>query len=980
MQHRLSLFLLLALSFSLPSQVILTGIVDGTGSSGGQGGFPRALELYVNGTADLSGFTIVRYTNGNTSSNATINLSGTYTDAFVYVINDRSTFEATFGNSGDFNNQIISGDVNGNGNDVFELRQGATVIDQTGGVLGDGSNLYQDGYLYRNTTTGPDGDWVAANWTAAQNVLDNLSFTEIGATVPFGTYSATPPGPMIAVVAESDLAEPDTDGAFRFEFSPAPAQAVTITYNLTGTATLGEDYQDPQNGSVTIAAGDSSVSLTLEIIEDTAIEPTERINLTISLISDTTYISNSGATLQVIDDDATGTFPISAIQGDGFTSPFEGETVTVQGIVVGDFQGGDGEGLGGFYVQEEEGDQDIDSTTAEGLWVFQGFGEVTPVELGDRVTVTAEVNERDGLTQLLANQSGAEVTVVDQDNPLPSPVSLDLPVTDELIFEAKEGMRVLLNGDATVTEFFELGRFGQILVSGDSLRLEQFTECNEPDAAGFMAFRERFVRNRLYIDDTQGGQNNFPVILPDGSELSPSNTLRAGSRVTGLIGVLEQRVVGSNATEGYRLQPTDYTGAMIVNENPRPTAAPEVGGSLRIVSANVLNYFTTLGGNSSEARGAADANEFERQKTKIVAGLCELAGDIVGLVEIENNNGAALQDLVDALNAECSLSYDYVRSPNTGDDDIQVALIYRTGRVTESGTAAALDSPANVFVGERTNRVPVAQTFQLSEDPLSGAVQEVTVVVNHFKSKGSPCGDGDDDTTEGSGNCNGTRTAAANAILDWLDTNPTGARNGTGTLVIGDLNAYRNEEPIDAFINEGYFNAVLEDIPAGAFPCGGESSFVFSGQWGSLDYALASEELQGQITGATAWSVNAAEPSALDYTTRFNDASLYAPDFYRFSDHDPIVIGLELDFVSSVANDPLTNVELIQTNGRTLTFRNLPRGASYSLINPSGAVVRQGDFSGSEATIRVDSIPMGIYYLSLRTATGEGLAYGLLIY
>ncbi|MEL7162631.1 MAG: hypothetical protein AAFN92_17875, partial [Bacteroidota bacterium] len=154
------------------------------------------------------------------------------------------------------------------------------------------------------------------------------------------------------------------------------------------------------------------------------------------------------------------------------------------------------------------------------------------------------------------------------------------------------------------------------------------------------------------------------------------------------------------------------------------------------------------------------------------------------------------------------------------------------------------------------------------------------------------CGPGDD-ATDGSGNCNGSRTAAARAIRDWLATDPTGTGE-TDQLVVGDINAYSEEDPITTFLNAGFVNAVRDNAGAGSFPCGGIASYVFRGQWGSLDHALASASLASKVTGAAPWQVNAPEPRALDYSTEFSNPALYAPDVYRFSDHDPIIVGLDL--------------------------------------------------------------------------------------
>lgn len=74
-------------------------------------------------------------------------------------------------------------------------------------------------------------------------------------------------------------------------------------------------------------------------------------------------------------------------------------------------------------------------------------------------------------------------------------------------------------------------------------------------------------------------------------------------------------------------------------------------------------------------------------------------------------------------------------------------------------------------------------------------------------------------------------------------------------------------------------------------------SFVFDGQAGYLDHALSSGHLTGQVTGATEWHINADEPDLLDYDTTFKppaQEAIYEPNAYRSSDHDSVVVGLDL--------------------------------------------------------------------------------------
>ena len=68
---------------------------------------------------------------------------------------------------------------------------------------------------------------------------------------------------------------------------------------------------------------------------------------------------------------------------------------------------------------------------------------------------------------------------------------------------------------------------------------------------------------------------------------------------------------------------------------------------------------------------------------------------------------------------------------------------------------------------------------------------------------------GDPDTGDGQGNCNLTRKAAAEALVDWIATDPTGSGD-PDFLVIGDMNSYTFEDPITTFTDAGYRNLVRE--------------------------------------------------------------------------------------------------------------------------------------------------------------------------
>ena len=231
-------------------------------------------------------------------------------------------------------------------------------------------------------------------------------------------------------------------------------------------------------------------------------------------------------------------------------------------------------------------------------------------------------------------------------------------------------------------------------------------------------------------------------------------------------------------------------------------------------------------------------------------------------------------------------TYDYIATGPIGTDAIKVALIYKPASVSLVGDYAILDSSVDSRFIDTKNRPALAQTFM---DNTTGGV--FTVAVNHLKSKGSACDDvGDPDTGDGAGNCNLTRKAAAEALVDWLASDPTGSGDAD-FMIIGDLNSYDKEDPIDAILAGGYTDLIYHFLGEDAY------SYVFDGQTGYLDYGLANAAMMDEITGATVWHINADEPDLIDYDMSFKlpaQDAIYAPDPYRSSDHDPVIIGLDV--------------------------------------------------------------------------------------
>ncbi len=199
--------------------------------------------------------------------------------------------------------------------------------------------------------------------------------------------------------------------------------------------------------------------------------------------------------------------------------------------------------------------------------------------------------------------------------------------------------------------------------------------------------------------------------------------------------------------------------------------------------------------------------------------------------------------------------------------------------------------------------------------------------------------------------------------------------------MIGDYNSYAMEDPITVIKNAGFTNLIEAFLGADAY------SYVFDGQWGYLDHGLGSAYPGCQVTGVDDYHINADEPSVLDYNTDFKSAGqingLYAPDQFRVSDHDPVIIGLTPNAPSTVdAGGPYSvnegsSVTLTATgsdpNSDTLTyawdldnngsFETSGQNVSYTALDGPGSYTVNvkatdplGLFATASATVNVANV------------------------
>jgi 5'-nucleotidase len=630
--------------------------------------------------------------------------------------------------------------------------------------------------------------------------------------------------------------------------------------------------------------------------------------------------------------DVTNT--IAEVQGAGAASPFVGSTVTVEGVVTADHRVG---GYKGVYLQTQGAGGETDATpgVSDGIFVFLNNSNPA-IAVGDLVKVTGPVSEYFGLTQITASAAGAvELVTAAAGVPAPTPLPDTVVGADR---EQYESMLVAPAGTYRLSSSHQLFNFGTLWLSAGDAPLVKSTEQVRPgDAANAIAAANR--ANRIFLDDGYSIQVGNSA-HPGGQPYFTTDTV---VRVGDVAQFPAQPYVLSWGFDDWRLQPTvpindaspaDYKPTF-EQSNPRPATPPDVGGDIQAASFNVFNYFTTLTSQDPDARGAATQAEFDIQKSKIVAAINGLDADVVALMEIENSVklgkpiDSALADLVAGLNAALgSDAWAYVPTPAALNDAsitdfITTAIIYKKDAVTPVG---ASQTQVEETVWDIA-REPIAQTF-------TAGPKTVTVVANHFKSKS---GTGTE-PADGQGQFNAERTEEAHAVVDFVG-DLQESSGSDDVLLLGDFNAYAQEDPMQVFADAGY----VDLVPAKA---AGQFTYTFDGELGSLDHAIATPSLAQSITGTGVWNINSPEWSDRGYA--FGAAEAGTP--YRSSDHDPIRVGisnevLPVDINVVTVNDFHGRIEQASPSGGAAVLSGAVKQVRAQ--NPNTIFAAAGDLIGA---------------------------------
>lgn len=541
--------------------------------------------------------------------------------------------------------------------------------------------------------------------------------------------------------------------------------------------------------------------------------------------------------------------PICTIQGAGSASALDGQVHTTTGIVTAVYLGSGT--IQGYFIEDPTCDSD--PATSNGLFVYQP--NATGISVGQRLQVTGTVDEFQGLTEL-RSITGVQVL----GSGAVTPTEIALPIATLNNWERYEGMLLLFPQQLLVTDTRNWVQYGEVMLASERALFP--TEVVDPNdavpantsstgtanAAAVLARYALNERSRILLDD--GRTTSYPEPPP---LLGPQGTLRAGSTITGLTAVL------SYAFDAYRLQPA---GAVSLVHAARPPV-PSMGGDITLASLNVLNYFTTLG-----VWGATTNAELQRQRTKLVAALQAINADAMVLCELENND-VAWADLQAALNAAMGAGTYAVREADaSGTGGTRTAIFYKPSVLTPQGPLQALNTT-------QFQRPHLTQAFLVNATGGRFLLSSV-----HLRSKLCDNATGSNlDQGDGQGCYNALRREQVTALVaHWND-----VRSSTGIaaqVILGDFNAYSQEDPIDRLRAAGLVDLLPPDA----------HTYRFEGTFGRLDHAFGTVQFGAAVASTAVWNLNSDEPAELDY--REENLSRYQPGPYRSADHDALVVGI----------------------------------------------------------------------------------------
>ncbi len=559
---------------------------------------------------------------------------------------------------------------------------------------------------------------------------------------------------------------------------------------------------------------------------------------------------------------------ISSIQGVAHTSPYADQLVRTTGVVTYIVDANN------FYMQDPNPDNN--SKTSEGVLVYaKNHGAA----IGQTVATTGYVKE-----WLLGGYSDKfdtdlAVTEISTVNLVKGALNTGLPAS---IVLGEKGVLI-------PTQVVDNDSFAEFDPAEDAIDLYESVEGMRvalPNAivTGPQANRTIPVRTQTANKDytkrgtpilTANNVNPERLFVEMGSS---SYRAKSGDRFDGTI----EGVMSYNYSAYKVLSKAADLPTLITSEVDRQPTNIETGDSrLTVASYNVENFAST-----------ADAGKVDRVSEGIATFL--KTPDIVGLTEMQDNDGAtdsgtvdaskSFETLIAAIEAKTGVRYAYTDiAPEDKKDggqpggNIRVGFLYNPARVSlasgEKGTATEAVAVENGKLTNNPGRIqPTDPNFDSSRKPLVGEFifkgESYHVIANHFNSKG---GDGADfgKNQPAVRKSEVQRHAIATIVQDFVNELETEVKDAN-VVVLGDLNDFQFSKTLDILKGDNLWNTV-DDLPESE-----RYSYIYNGNAQVLDHVLISKNLK-PYTSSDIVNINS------DYMEADGSAS----------DHDPAIISIQ---------------------------------------------------------------------------------------
>ncbi|MGC8915424.1 MAG: endonuclease/exonuclease/phosphatase family protein [Thermoanaerobaculum sp.] len=592
---------------------------------------------------------------------------------------------------------------------------------------------------------------------------------------------------------------------------------------------------------------------------------------------------------------------IHHVQGPSLRSPYEGQRVTVRGVVTGVTKNG-------FFIQDPA--PDGDPQTSEGIFVYTGSTPPAEAAPGNLLEVRGEVREyvptADPASPPLTELVNPSLTLLESQQPLPEPVllsaALPAPTGSLAQLEPLEGMRVRIES-LTVTEPTG-GRIDEVSAQSTTSGVFFGVVTGTP-----RPFREPGFPpyDPIPSGDPPRFDGNPEVIRVDSACLAGSTPLDlpAGAVVENLQGPL------TFASRRYTLCPELGFAVASLPPEPQPLSPPPPG-ELAVASWNLQRFYDDRD-DPALAEPVLTAEAFERRLVKLVRAVSAYLRFPQVLVVQEVESERVLGELAFRLDGEALRlglerpGYEAFLSPLGDPGGLRVgALVAQKLRGVEVAVRAAgtilEDAPFQNPNGtsERLfDRPPLL--LRLAVRAPGRGWRELALLGVHLRSmngllSNAPGNDGW--PTEGA-RVRAKRAAQGEELARWVDAWQR-ANPAVPVVILGDFNAFEFPDgvvdvvgtvagsPASAgevvlatrdLVGDDLVILTRRELPPERY------SYVYDGSAQTLDHVLVSASL------AQSFAPKLVRPRI---AADFPDTARNTPSPFRLSDHDPLLLTLAL--------------------------------------------------------------------------------------